>query len=311
MRVLITGGAGFIGSNLADALLEEGHDVGIVDNLSTGKREQVPARAWFRELDIRDDALPDALGDFGPDVVVHLAAQASVPVSIKDPEFDWSVNADGTRLVAEASADAGARRVLSASSAAVYGEPSEVPLREDSELEPEVPYGASKLAAEKLLAAMLAPRGVDFASLRFANVYGPRQDALGEGGVVAIFCHRAAAGEPLVVNGDGTQTRDFVFVGDLIDAIATAIEFDGVLGLPEGSAYNISTGLETSVNDLADALTDACSCELDVQHGPEREGDVLRSALDPSRAERVFGWSARTTLNAGLRATWDWFSASR
>jgi UDP-glucose 4-epimerase len=142
-------------------------------------------------------------------------------------------------------------------------------------------------------------------------VYGPRQDALGEGGVVAIFCHRAAAGEPLTVNGDGTQTRDFVFVGDLVSAIATAIEFEGMLGLEEGSAYNISTGIETSVNDLVETLTSACACDIDVHHGPEREGDVARSALDPSRALRVFGWRADTPLAEGLRATWDWFSSAR
>lgn len=311
MRVLITGGAGFIGSNLADALISAGHDVGIIDNLSTGKRAQVPPAAWFRELDILDDTLPDAMSDFGPDAVVHLAAQASVPVSIKDPQFDWNVNADGTRIVADAAASAGAHRVISASSAAVYGEPSEVPLREDSDTEPEVPYGASKLAAEKLLAAMLAPRGVDYASFRFANVYGPRQDALGEGGVVAIFCHRAAAGETLVVNGDGTQTRDFVYVGDLVGAVMAALASETPLALAEGSAYNISTGVETSVNDLVGALRGACGCELAVENGPEREGDVARSALDPGRAERVFGWSAGTPLPDGLRATWEWFASSR
>lgn len=311
MRVLITGGAGFIGSNLAEALIDAGHDIGVIDNLSTGKLENIRDHECFVEGDILDPLLPSLFTDFAPDAVVHLAAQASVPVSIREPEADWATNAEGTRLVARAAAAAGAKRVISASTAAVYGEPAEVPLREDSQTEPTIPYGRSKLAAESLLAAELAGTGVDFASFRFANVYGPRQDALGEGGVVAVFCHRAASGETLIVNGDGEQTRDFVFVGDLVRAITAALEFDGILALEEGSAYNLSTGTELTVNELVDALRTATGNELSVEHGPERLGDVARSALDPSRAERVFGWRASTPLVDGLRRTWDWFSANR
>jgi UDP-glucose 4-epimerase len=313
MRVLITGGAGFIGSNLAAALASGGHDLCIVDNLSTGRRENLSDAAVLEEVDILDDAFMPLVRRFRPDALVHLAAQASVTESIRDPERDWAVNAEGTRRVALAAREVGAARVLSASSAAVYGEPSEadLPLAEHAPKGPVNPYGRSKLAAESLLSRELDTSGVDWASLRFSNVYGPKQDGLGEGGVVAVFCQRLLDAAAPVVFGDGTQTRDFIFVGDIVAAIVSALSFEGSLALGEGdaSAYNISTGRESSVNDLLQALGSAAGRGIVPEHRPARDGDVMRSSLDSRKASERFGWSASESLADGVAATWAWCSA--
>lgn len=308
MRVIVTGGAGFIGSNLTFALLAAGHQVLVVDDLSTGSRENLDPRAEFRKLDILDDAIPETFAAFEPDAVVHLAAQASVTVSLREPERDRAVNAEGTRRIAAAARDAGAKRVISASSAAVYGEPETLPLGEDARKEPLSPYGASKLEAETLLACELEDSGVDHASFRFSNVYGPRQDAAGEGGVVAIFCDRIHQKTPPVVYGDGSQTRDFIYVGDVVAAILTALQFDGALAASGSGAYNISTGERTSVEQLIMALRIAAGWLGPTERAEPREGDILHSALDPSRAAAVFGWSARVSLDVGIAMTWRWFS---
>ena len=310
MRVLITGGAGFIGSNLATALTMGGNDVGIIDDLSSGKSENLNGLAWFREMDILDESLDTVMAEFGPEVVVHLAAQPSVAVSMQDPDRDWAVNVEGTRAVARAAAAAGATRMLSASSAAVYGEPAEVPLLETSPKAPANPYGRSKLAAETALAETLAPLGVDFASFRFSNVFGPRQDGRGEGGVVSIFATKMMAGELPVIYGDGSQTRDFIFVGDVVAAIVAAMFADAPLGaaaMPDGPAYNVSTGKEIPVNQLAGMMRSAALFGRPFPHEPVREGDVARSALDPSKAASVFGWQARAGLEGGLKMTMTWF----
>jgi UDP-glucose 4-epimerase len=220
MRVLVTGGAGFIGSNLVHALLEGGNEVLVVDDLSRGGMHNVHPAADFRRIDILDEALREATLEFRPESVVHLAAQTDVNASIEDPARDRLVNVEGTRLVARAAAAAGAARILSASSAAVYGEPAVVPLVETSPKAPENPYGHSKLAAEGVLADELGGTDTDFASLRFSNVFGPRQDWTGEGGAVAIFSARAVRGERPVVYGTGEQTRDFVFVADIVRSSA-------------------------------------------------------------------------------------------
>jgi len=313
MRVLVTGGAGFIGSNLVHALLSGGHAVGVVDDLSTGKPDNLHPHAWFRTLDILDPTMPAVVAEFAPDAVVHLAAQASVSVSMWDPERDYAVNAEGTRAVARAALAAGATRMISASSAAVYGEPDEamLPLLETAPKAPANPYGVSKLAAEGLLAEELLGRGVDFASFRFANVYGPRQDAAGEGGVVALFCAAMHLGEPPMIYGTGSQTRDFIYVGDVVGAIVAALHAEGPLGpeLGDGSAYNISTGAETSVNDLLRALRETSEYWGAVESQPPRGGDVARSSLSPAKAERVFGWVANQNLETGLAMTWRWFAA--
>jgi UDP-glucose 4-epimerase len=313
MRVLVTGGAGFIGSNLVHALVGAGHEVGVIDDMSTGKFDNLHPYAWTRTLDILDPSLPQVVGEFAPDAVVHLAAQASVTVSLEDPERDWAVNAEGTRLVAQAARDAGARRVVSASSAAVYGEPveSDLPLTETAPKGPANPYGRSKLAAETLLHDALSGSDTDWASFRFANVYGPRQDGAGEGGVVAIFCEHVHKKLPLEIYGTGEQTRDFIFVGDVVAAIMQAIASDEVLGgeLGDGSAYNISTGLETSVNDLLGAVRMASSFPGMAANLPARKGDVMRSSLSPAKAAERFGWNAHQELTAGIDMTWRWYAA--
>ncbi|MRR13734.1 NAD-dependent epimerase/dehydratase family protein, partial [bacterium] len=281
MRVVVTGGAGFIGSTLVHALLGGMNEVTIIDDLSTGSMDNVHPAAAFRRLDVTAPGLTEAIVAARPDVIVHLAAQVSVPASVIDPDFDWKVNVEGTRAVARAAIESGARRVLFASSAAVYGEPVELPLTEESPTSPTVPYGHSKLAAEGVLAEVLRPAGVDFACLRFANVYGPRQKAEGEGGVVAQFASRMAKRETPTIFGSGKQTRDFVFVADVLGACVQAAEYEGELALSgtNGPAYNVSTGQATSVNMLAEGLRVAMRYPGEFDRGPAREGDVEASLL--------------------------------
>ncbi len=309
MRVLVTGGAGFIGANLVQSLVGA-HEVGVIDDLSTGRPENLHPMSWTRTLDILDERLPSAVAEFAPDAVVHLAAQSSVPRSLVDPDFDWRVNVDGTRAVAAAAIEAGVSRFISASSAAVYGAPAEVPLTECSQKGPANPYGSSKLAAEQVLAEELAGTPVDFASFRFSNVYGPRQDAHGEGGVIAAFCGALAAGQTPQIHGDGTQTRDFIYVGDVVAAITVALAHEGRLREADacGPAYNISTGEETSVVAIAEALRPVASFFGEYERVSPRPADVARSALDASKARDVFAWDARVPLPAGLAVTYRWFA---
>lgn len=308
MRFLVTGGAGFIGSNLVRALVAE-HEVGVIDDLTTGHRNNVPLNVWFRRLDITDGSLAPVIAEFAPDVVIHLAAQASVARSLKDPHRDWQVNVEGTRAVARAAASAHARCVISASSAAVYGNPVEVPLTETAQKVPESPYGHSKLAAEAALAEELAPTPLDFASFRFSNVYGPRQDAEGEGGVVAIFSAALARGTAPVIFGTGEQTRDFIFVDDVVAAIIAGATAEASLreGGGLGPAYNVSTGTSSSVTELATMLSGVAEIDVTPQHGPARDGDIAHSSLDPRKARDVFAWDARVPLDVGLATTYEWF----
>lgn len=313
MKVVVTGGAGFIGGNLVHALLGGGWEITVIDDLSTGSMDNVHPATGFRRLDVCDARVADAIVAAAPDVVVHLAAQVSVAASIVDPAFDRKVNVEGTRAVAEAAVAAGARRVLFASSAAVYGEPQELPLTETSPVAPAVPYGASKLEAEGVLAEVLRPAGVDFAALRFANVYGPRQRAEGEGGVVAEFASRMTAGINPVIFGSGTQTRDFIYVADVVNAIASAAQFEGVLAGPgpSGPAYNVSTGVATSVNMLAEGLRVALRYPGTIERAEARDGDVEASLLTPAKAATTFGWKAAVELRDGLEATGAWFARQR
>ena len=312
MRVLVTGGAGFIGGNLVHALATGDFEVGIIDDFSTGSMANVHPGAWLRHMDILDPGLPEAMAEFAPDAVVHLAAQTDVTRSIADPAHDRRVNVDGTAAVARAAAAAGARRVLSASSAAVYGTPDRLPVREDAAKHPANPYGASKLAAESALAEALDGTGVDFASMRFSNVYGPRQDWHGEGGVVAIFAARLAAGERPVIYGDGTQTRDFIYVGDVISFIAEALEHEGPLAapMPDGPAYNVSTGEATSVAQVAAYLSAASLVMKQPELRTAREGDIPDSVLDPGKAASALGWTAGQQIQNGLAFTWRWMCAN-
>jgi UDP-glucose 4-epimerase len=312
MRVLVTGGAGFIGSNLVHALIAGGHTVAVFDDLSTGSVANLHPEADFSRMDVLDPGMPAAMADFAPEAVVHLAAQTDVQRSIADPERDRAVNVGGTAAIARAAAAAGARRMLSASSAAVYGDPESLPLSETAAKRPANPYGSSKLAAETALADALEGTGVDFASMRFSNVYGPRQDWRGEGGVVAIIASRFASGQAPVVFGDGTQTRDFIYVGDVVAFILGALGLEAPLAgpMPDGPAYNISTGLPTSVEQVVGTLRALAGVSTVAEHRLARDGDILHSVLDPAKAGRVVGWQARQPIDTGLAITWRWLSAN-
>ena len=297
MRAIVTGGAGFIGSHVVDALLARGDEIVVVDNLSRGRRENVNAKATLVQADLRDEAaLVAAFADLQPDVCFHLAAQADVRVSVGDPALDADVNVIGTIRVLEAAREHGTQVVFSSTGGAIYGE-CEEPAPETAERRPLAPYGASKLSAEEYLAMYNRLYGSTHVSLRFGNVYGPRQDPHGEAGVVAIFFGRLAAGEAPKIFGDGRQTRDYVYVGDVAEATLAAG------GRPAG-VFNVGTGRETSVLDLFDACRRVSGVEVEPEFAPARLGELARSVLDPTLAERALGFRARTDLDAGLTETW-------
>jgi UDP-glucose 4-epimerase len=305
VRALVTGGAGFIGSNLVDALIARGDEVVVLDDMSTGSLENVADDADLRVADVTDlQAVATAAA--GCDLVFHLAAQIDVRRSVADPAFDLSVNAGGTLTVLGAAKEAGVEHVVYASTGgAIYGDADVVPTPEDTPARPLAPYGQSKLSGEGYCRLFRELYGLKATSLRFANVYGPRQDPLGEGGVIAIFCGRALAGEDAVVFGDGEQTRDFVYVGDVVDALLAASES----GSP--GPFNIGTGVETSVNELVRQLSLVTGAPFLPRNEAERPGEVLRSCLDPSRAAAELGWSARVDMAEGLRRTLDWAASVR
>ncbi|HWM54030.1 MAG TPA: NAD-dependent epimerase/dehydratase family protein [Solirubrobacterales bacterium] len=308
MKALVTGGAGFIGSNLVDALLVRGDEVTVVDDLSTGRRENLEAAlangARLVEQDIRDaDAIAALAGEAKPEAVFHLAAQIDVRKSVEDPAFDASINVGGTANVLEGARRAGTRRiVLVSTGGAIYGEGAgrELPLSEETPAAPEAPYGQSKYAAEGYLGLYERLYGLSGVSLRPGNVYGPRQDPLGEAGVIAIFCGRLRAGESPTVFGDGTQTRDYIYVGDVVAAALAAA------GSEATGPINVGTGIETDVLELARLLGELGGAEgFEPELAPARAGEVQRIAIDPGRAERELGWRAGTSLEEGLRLTLD------
>jgi len=311
MRALVTGGAGFIGSTLVDRLLAEGHAVDVVDDLSTGSltnlaeaRKTPGYDLSFHRLDIRSPDLVDLMARQRPEVVFHLAAQADVRLSVERPGFDAEVNILGTLNVLEgARAAASSKVVFAASGGTLYGEPHELPVSESHPQRPLSPYGASKKAACDYLVVYQELHGIAFTALALANVYGPRQDPHGEAGVVAIFAGRLLAGRDCTVFGDGGQTRDFVFVDDVVDAFARA----GTRG--EGLIVNIGTGLETSVNTLYDTMAAAAGISEAATYAPARPGELARSALDPSRAAIHLGWKAWTSLEDGTAVVLGWFAA--
>jgi UDP-glucose 4-epimerase len=296
VRAAVTGGAGFIGSHVVDALVGRGDEVHVVDNLATGLRENVPGAATLHEHDIRAP-LEDLFARIRPELVVHLAAQADVGTSVERPAYDAEVNVLGTVNVLEAARAHGAQVVFSSTGGAIYGE-CERPAREDDERRPLSPYGTSKLAGEEYLASWNRLHGTRHVVLRFGNVYGPRQLPKLEGGVVAIFMERLRAGEAPTIYGDGEQTRDFVYVGDVVDAVLAAAG-------REGGVHNVGTGRGTSVNELFEACARAAGVDAEPEHAEPRPGDLRHSVLDVSRTERELGWRARTPLDDGLRATWD------
>jgi UDP-glucose 4-epimerase len=291
VRAVVTGGAGFIGSHVVEALLARGDEVTVIDDLSTGVRENVPDGATFVEHDIRQPFEVDA------DVVFHLAAQKDVRVSVADPGLDAEVNVLGTVRVLEAARLAGAQVVFGSTGGAIYGE-CERPAREDDERAPLSPYGVSKLAGEEYLAAWNRLHGTRHVSLRYGNVYGPRQDPHGEAGVVAIFFARLREGKPLTVFGDGTQTRDYVYAADVARATLLALGTDG-------GVFNVGSGRETSVVELAELCGRAAGVAPELVHAPPRAGELQRSCLDPVRAERDLGFRAEISLAEGLGRTWE------
>jgi UDP-glucose 4-epimerase len=312
MKALVTGGAGFIGSHLVDALLERGDDVVVIDDLSTGRRENLDGAlargASLLEGDITDaEAISDVFSTQRPELVFHLAAQIDVRRSVTDPVFDLNVNVGGTLNLLQAALLTTPRRfVLASTGGAIYGEGAgrDLPLDESAECRPDAPYGQSKYAAEGYMALYSRLHGLSVAALRFGNVYGPRQDPFGEAGVVAIFSAALLGGGTPKVFGDGRQTRDYVYVRDVVDAFLAAA------GSEAQGTYNVGTGVETSVLELGELLGRICEREFDPEMAPARAGEVQRIAIDSGLAEAELGWRARTTLEQGLRATAATFAPS-
>jgi UDP-glucose 4-epimerase len=310
MRVLVTGGAGYIGSTHVDRLLAEEHEVDVVDDLSTGGLHNLAdARAnpdrglTFHNLDIRDSSLIELMARRKPEVVFHLAAQATVPLSVTQPVLDAEINVIGSLHVLEGARAAGSRKVVyAASGGTLYGEPDDLPVKESAPQRPLSPYGVSKMLVNDYLVAYRELHDLEFTALALANVYGPRQDPHGESGIIAIFSERLYAGEPCVINGDGSHTRDYVFVDDVVDAFARAADRGS------GLVINIGTGTETSNLEVYRALSAAAGVLDPPVFGPPRPGDVMRSAIDPGRAEIHLGWKPWTSLDDGAAAIFRWLS---
>jgi UDP-glucose 4-epimerase len=303
MKALVTGGAGFIGSNLVDALLARGDEVTVVDDLSTGKRENLEHAlangARLEEVDIREtESLSDVVGRTKPDVIFHMAAQIDVRKSVADPAADARINVEGTANVLSAAQAHGVRRVVNTSTGgAIYGEGRQIPAPEDHPVAPEAPYGLSKFCAEQYCEIFTRMHGLSTVSLRYGNVYGPRQDPLGEAGVIAIFCGKLLEGGTATVFGDGTQTRDYVYVDDVVDANLRAAEADAT------GPINIGLGKEKSVLDIIEVLSRHAPDGFAPEHAPERPGEVQHIALDPSRAREELGWEPKVELDEGLERT--------
>jgi UDP-glucose 4-epimerase len=306
-KILVTGGAGFIGSTIADLFLSNGWDVAVLDDLSSGKREQVPSKARFYPCDVRSGAAVEAVVKEKPTVICHQAAQIDVRKSIADPRFDCDVNLGGLLNVMQAAVKAGSveQILLASSGGATYGDTDQIPTREEHPARPISAYGVAKAASELYLNVYAHNYGIPYAALRYANVYGPRQDPHGEAGVVAIFTGRLLSGEPCTINGEGKQTRDYVFVGDVARANLLAAE-KGFAG-----ALNVGTGVETDVNELFARLARAAGVEASPRHGPGKPGEQKRSCIDPSAAARALGWRPEVALDEGLRRTVEYFRAKR
>lgn len=302
MKVMVTGGAGFIGSHLVDRLIQDGHEAVVVDNLSTGKRKHVNRAARLYKLDVQSPRLERVFRKERPSVLMHLAAQMDVRRSVEDPIFDAQSNILGTINVLEQAVRHGSRKVVFASSGgAIYGEQEVFPAPESHPTRPLSPYGISKLAGEFYLAYYQQHSGIQYVSLRYSNVYGPRQDPHGEAGVVAIFTQKMLSGEQPIVNGTGRQTRDFVFVEDVVDAHLA------VMGKDVQGCYNVGVGEETSINELFGMLADLTKSGSKQVHGPAKKGEQARSVVDSTKLRQELGWEPRTPLSEGLSRTVEFF----
>jgi UDP-glucose 4-epimerase len=302
MRILITGGAGFIGSHIADAYVAMGHEVMVLDNLSSGKKENVPPQARFVLCDVTSDTAVEAIRTFRPEIVNHHAAQINVRASVSDPQFDAQVNILGSLRLLEAARQSGVRKFLFASSGgAGYGEQERFPADESHPVRPVSPYGAAKMSVELYLNFYRAQYGLDYAALRYSNVYGPRQDPHGEAGVVAIFASLLLRRQTAIVNGDGEQTRDFVYVGDVVRANVAALDRG------EGISVNIGTGIETSINTVFRTLRDLAGSRQEEIHGPAMPGEQQRSCLENRMASYELGWYPEVSLEEGLARTLEFF----
>jgi UDP-glucose 4-epimerase len=302
VKVLVTGGAGFIGSHIVDELLQHGHEVTVVDNLSTGQLQNVHPQAKFLKVDIYKDDLNPVFAQ-GFDIVIHHAAQPNVPRSLKEPVIDAEINILGTIKLLEACRLHGIKKVIYASSAAVYGTPLQLPIPEEHPLSPLSPYGISKLTPEHYLRVYHEIYGLRYTILRYANIYGPRQNPKGEAGVVAIFVDQFCKGQAPTIFGDGEATRDYVYVGDV--AIANRL----ALTAGDGETLNVATGKKVSVNELVQILLSITKKDILPIHGPVRPGDIVHSTLSNERIRQVLGWEPQVTLEEGLRRTVEWAQA--
>ncbi len=304
MKVLVTGGAGFIGSHVTDALVAKGHDVHILDDMSGGRRENLNSGATLHELDIRTSAAADLVQDHGFEAMFHLAAQMDVRKSVADPRFDADVNIGGILNLMEAGRKSGLKKVVfSSTGGAIYGEPEFAPQDEQHPLRPISPYGITKLTTEKYLYFYQNAYAIDYVALRYGNVFGPRQNPHGDAGVVAIFIQRLMNGKTPVIYGDGKQTRDYVYVADVVQANLAGLDYDG------SGVFNVGTSVETNVNQLYSIIRDEVAPDVESNYAPPRTGEQQRSVLDYRHSQRELGWKPQVAVKEGLQQTVAWFKS--